>query len=94
MIETAEVIAIVEITKLEKVRVNGNDWTYEQKPQPKLREYSRVHFQQTCFFMETKSSSVPNAILKPVVIWSFLIVMVNYGRQIIGVIQRAKLQGI
>ena len=36
MIETAEVIAIVEITKVEKVLVHGKEWTYEQKATAKV----------------------------------------------------------
>ena len=38
MIETAEVIAVVEITGLEKVSVKGKRWTYWQKASAKVEK--------------------------------------------------------
>lgn len=38
MIETAQVIAIVEITGIEKASVKGNPWTYQQKASAKVEK--------------------------------------------------------
>lgn len=38
MIETAEVIAIVEITRVERVLIKGKHWTYQQKASAKVEK--------------------------------------------------------
>jgi len=38
MIETAQAIAIVEITNIEKAAVKGNPWTYQQKASAKVEK--------------------------------------------------------